>query len=260
MYPGRWWHFVKLCMKRSRGRRVPGFNSTESEWFHVLCHLLPKCSGLKWICFYLLKKEFPSVRLMIWSVSYSSFACPCWFCLFQCSFIACSSAAKPGQRKSHFPTPGCCWFLGLPHAGWFKTHQHALGASTPWWQHLGAFSGPNPTCPLLGFQQCFQMANLCFWLCSASCVKGSQCDSEWMERFWKCCEKRSPSPLLPLVSCRLAVIKWCHLRFMMKRLKWKWNLLEFLDPEQSSWQPFEPITESGNCELGLFLLKMNYQT
>lgn len=69
-------------------------------------------------------------------------------------------------------------------------------------------------------------------------------------------KSRNPSSLLPPVSRRLAVIKWCHLRFMMKRLKWEWNLLEFLDPEQGSWQPIEPITESGNCELGLFLLKM----
>lgn len=191
MYSGHWWHFVKQYMKRSRGRWVPGFSSTpESEWFHLLYYLLPKRSGLKWICFYLLEKEFPSIRLMIWSVSYSSFACPCWFCLFQCCFIACSSAAKPRERKSHFPTLGWCWLLGLPHADWFKTHWHALGASAPWWQHLRTFSGPNPTCSLLSFQQCFQMANLCFWLCSASWVKGSQCDNEWMERFWKCYEKR----------------------------------------------------------------------
>lgn len=113
MYSGHWWHFVKQYMKRSRGWWVPGFSSTpESEWFHLLYYLLPKRSGLKWICFYLLEKEFPSIRLMIWSVSYSSFACPCWFCLFQCCFIACSSAAKPRERKSHFPTRGWCWLLG----------------------------------------------------------------------------------------------------------------------------------------------------
>lgn len=65
---------------------VPDFNSTpESEHFSRLYHLLPKHSGLKiqWICPYLLETRFPTIRLMLRSVSRSSFAKGYWFSLSQ---------------------------------------------------------------------------------------------------------------------------------------------------------------------------------
>lgn len=35
----------------------------------------------------------------------------------------------------------------------------------------------------------------------------------------------------------------------------KWGLVELLDSEQGLWQHSKPMEESGNSELGLFLLK-----
>lgn len=93
MYPGHWWNFTKQHRKRSRGWWGPRFYcAPESECFSWWYHLLSEHSGLKiqWICPYSLETRFSTTRLMLRSVSWSSFAKGFWFSLSQYGFIGCS--------------------------------------------------------------------------------------------------------------------------------------------------------------------------
>lgn len=114
-----------------------------------------------------------------------------------------------------------------------------LGAAAPCWQHPGTFCGPYPICPLLGFQQHFQIE----WKDAGKAIQREK-------------EKEAfhPVPSSILQASNYQVVPS---EITLKRLQRALTQveLEFLDPEQGPWQLYEPIVESGNCDLGLFLIK-----